>query len=222
MGKFLQFILALAICILILFLSCLLFADTDCTSMLPNFDTITPLPPDDSTQGDSSSGGGSGGDHVTGKATLHRTQIRGYRLQDGILAPFTDDTPVDFTNATSENLFGIQEGEVVVPGCLFEATMSLSNDGNLTLDYWMEIRMTSGFDTQLAEQLQVKLTVNGKDYSTIVGQPLGGERAPIGTLAKGETVSFTVSVEFIEHANNNAAQGQSISFDLYVTTAQAA
>ncbi len=220
MGKFLQFILALAICVLILFLSWLLFADIDYTSIFPNFGTSTPLPPDDSTSDDSSSGGG--GDHVTGKATLYRTQIRGYRLQDGVLTPFTDDTPVDFTNATSENLFGIQEGEVVVPGCLFEATMSLSNDGNVTLNYWMEIRMTSEFDTQLAEQLQVKLAVNGKDYSTIVGQPLGGERAPLGTLAKGEHISFTVSVEFIEHANNNAAQGQSISFDLYVTTAQAA
>ena len=220
MGKFLQFILALAICVLLLLLSCLLFTDGDCTSMLPNFNSSTPLPPDDSTPDDSSSGGG--GDHVTGKASLNRTLIRGYRLQEGVLTPFTDDTPVDFTNATSENLFGIQEGEVVVPGCLFEATMSLSNDGNVTLNYWMEIRMTSGFDTALAEQLQVKLTVNGKEYSTIVGQPLGGERAPLGTLAKGENISFTVSVEFIEHENNNAAQGQSISFDLYVTTAQAA
>ena len=136
------------------------------------------------------------------------------------MVAFTDNSTIDFSNATSENLFGIREGEAVVPGCKYEATMTLSNDGDFTLDYWMEVRMTSGFNTALAEQLKVTLTVNGMNYSTTVGNPMGGERAPIGQIKKGETITFTISVEFIEHENNNAAQGQTVTFDLYVTTTQ--
>lgn len=178
-----------------------------------------------SSEGDSSSSGGSGetpgGDHLNGKATLNRVGLTGYRMEGGTMVAFTDNSTVDFSNMTSENLFGIREGETVVPGCKFTATMELVNDGNFALDYWMEVRMTSGFDSALAQQLKVTLTVNGVEYSTIVGQPIGGERAPLGQIAKGEKVTFTLSVEFVESKDNNAAQGQTVSFDLYVTTTQA-
>ena len=178
-------------------------------------------PGGDAPGGDTPGGDTPGGDHLTGKATLKRVKLTGTRLQGGSMVEFTDETDVDFSNPTNDNLFGISQYETVVPGCKYEATMTLSNEGDFALDYWMEVRMTSGFNTALAEQLKVTLTVNGVEYSTSVGNPLGDSRAPIGEIAKGETVTFTIGVEFIEHENNNAAQGQTVTFDLYVTTTQA-
>ena len=174
-----------------------------------------------SEPGDGGGGSIGGGDHLKGKATLNRVKLTGYRLEGGTMVEFTDHSTMDFSGDTSENLFGIQEGEMVVPGCRYEATMTLSNEGDFTLDYWMEVRMTSGFNTALAEQLKVTLTVNGIEHSTTVGQPMGDPRAPLGQIKKGEKVTFTISVEFMEHENNNAAQGQTVAFDLYVTTAKA-
>ena len=181
---------------------------------------------DSSSSEDSSSSGSSdgpgGGDHLKGSATLNRIGLTGYRLEGGTMVAFTDNSTVDFSNATSENLFGIREGETIVPGCKFTATMSLVNDGAFALDYWMELRMPEEyFDLELAKQLKVTLTVGGKEYTTIVGNPIGDQRAPLGRIEKGESVTFTVSVEFIESADNNLSQGQTVAFDLYVTTTQA-
>ena len=181
---------------------------------------------DSSSSEDSSSSGSSdgpgGGDHLKGSATLNRIGLTGYRLEGGTMVAFTDNSTVDFSNATSENLFGIREGETIVPGCKFTATMSLVNDGAFALDYWMELRMPEEyFDLELAKQLKVTLTVGGKEYTTVVGNPIGDHRAPLGRIEKGESVTFTVSVEFIESADNNLSQGQTVAFDLYVTTTQA-
>ena len=184
---------------------------------IPGGDT----PGGDTPGGDTPGGDTPGGDHLIGKASLKRVKLTGTRLQGGSMVEFTNETQIDFSNPTDENLFGISKNETVVPGCKYEATMTLSNEGDFALDYWMEVRMTSGFDTALAEQLKVTLTVNGVDYTTSVGNPLGDMRAPIGQIAKGERITFTISVEFIEHENNNAAQGQTVVFDLYVTTTQA-
>lgn len=182
-----------------------------------------------SGSGSDSSGGGEvkpddppgGGDHMNGKATLKRVGLTGKRLLNGTMVEFTDDSSVDFTNPTSENLFGIRAGETVVPGCRFTATMELCNEGDFALNYWLEVRMVSGFDTALAKQLKVTLTANGKEYSTTVGEPVGTERAPLGTLGKGEKVTFTISVEFIDSTENNAAQGQTVAFDMYATAIKA-
>lgn len=205
----------------------------------PNVDqsSSSTLPSDSSTEGGSSSednfsssdssssgsgDGPGGGDHLKGSATLNRIGLTGYRLEEGTMVAFTDNSTVDFSHATSENLFGIREGETIVPGCKFTATMSLVNDGAFALDYWMELRMPEEyFDLELAKQLKVTLTVGKKEYTTVVGNPIGDHRTPLGRIEKGESVTFTVSVEFIESADNNLTQGQTVAFDLYVTTTQA-
>lgn len=226
----LQFALTILVCAIILLLGIYallngIVIDGNPSTGNSSSSSIQPDSSDSSSSNDDSSSSGGDtpinpDDHLKGKATLNRVGLKGYRLEGGTMVAFTDNSTIDFSNVTSENLFGIREGETVVPGCKYEATMTLSNDGNFTLDYWMEVRMTSGFNTALAEQLKVTLTVNGIEHSTTVGQPMGDPRAPLGKIAKGETVTFTISVEFIEHENNNAAQDQTVTFDLYVTTAQ--
>ena len=227
----LQTLFVFVVSVLLLFVIVILFVayTKGCFDSFPSFgDSSSSSTIEDSSGGGSSSdsssdGNSSGSDHLHGDATLGRVSLTGYRLENGVLVPFTSNEPVDFSNLTSENLFGIREGESIVPGCKFIATMELTNTSKNTLDYWMEIRMPEEyFNLALAQQLKVKLTVNGREYSTVVGDTMGDQRAPIGQLAKGESVTFTISVEFVDSKDNNEAQGQTISFDLYVNTARVA
>ena len=138
------------------------------------------------------------------------------------MVDFTNEEVVDFTGPTDENLFGIYDGEVIVPGNKYEATMRLTNTGDLTLDYWMEVRMVGGIYLALADQLKVTVKVGDKEVSApvSVGIPLGDERNPIGKVLVDQSVTFTVTVEFIDHVDNNLAQGQTVEFDLFVFTVE--
>ena len=169
--------------------------------------------------------------------TLKRTELVKKTLNDkGYLVETTvqkaTDTPVDFSAVNSENVFGIETAEKIVPGTKYTAKMKLENGSDVAFGYWIQVVCTDKTDgADLAKQL--KVTVNtGSDSSAILGDGLtvkganGG--AYIGEIAVGASASFTVSVEFLDSAvtendidENNLAKNEKLSFDLIVYAVQA-
>ena len=217
-GTFSLFALILAIIILFL-----LLRTEDCVIDVPQSGNSSSVSTSiDSSDGDSSDSSSSSTDSTEKEIVISRVGLSGYRLENGVLVPFEDDSNTDFSDNPNDNYFGVRDGETIVPGCVFVASMEITNNSNYALNYWMEIRMPEEyFSLALAQQLKVTLTVGNNTYTTVVGQPMGDNRAPLGQIPKGEHVTFTISVEFIQSDDNNATQGQTVMFDLYIMITQA-
>ena len=164
--------------------------------------------------------------------TLKRTELTKTTLnaQGKLVTSDPDTTTKNFSNPTDENVFGIVEGEKIVPGTKYVAKMQVENHSDVAFGYWIEIvctDKTNGAD--LAKQL--KVTVNtGADASASVndGLTVGSSSNYVGELIIGATAEFTVTVEFLDSFvaennidHNDLAQGESLSFDLVVHAVQA-
>jgi len=172
------------------------------------------------------------------KAILRRTSLEKTTLDgDGYLVeldPIT--TVVNFSEETTENVFGIGAEEKIVPGSKFSATMTLKNEGDVAFGYWVEIACPDAYKVDgqdLAKQLKVTVTTD-RGVNDFVGNGLiikganGGDY--VGDVTIGETETFTVTVEFLDsfiasnglaHDDNDLAQGEKLSFDLIVHAVQA-
>ena len=164
--------------------------------------------------------------------TLKRTELTKTTLnaQGKLVTSDPDTTTKNFSNPTDENVFGIVEGEKIVPGTKYVAKMQVENHSDVAFGYWIEIvctDKTNGAD--LAKQL--KVTVNtGSDASASVndGLTVGSSSNYVGELIIGAKAEFTVTVEFLDSFvaennidHNDLAQGESLSFDLVVHAVQA-
>ena len=164
--------------------------------------------------------------------TLKRTELTKTTLnaQGELVTSDPDTTTKNFSNPTDENVFGIVEGEKIVPGTKYVAKMQVENHSDVAFGYWIEIvctDKTNGAD--LAKQL--KVTVNtGSDASASVndGLTVGSSSNYVGELIIGATAEFTVTVEFLDSFvaennidHNDLAQGENLSFDLVVHAVQA-
>lgn len=164
--------------------------------------------------------------------TLKRTELTKTTLnaQGKLVESAPDTTTKNFSNPTDENVFGIVEGEKIVPGTKYVAKMQIENHSDVAFGYWIEIvctDKTNGAD--LAKQL--KVTVNtGSDASASVndGLTVGSSSSYVGELIIGATAEFTVTVEFLDSFvaennidHNDLAQGENLSFDLVVHAVQA-
>ena len=164
--------------------------------------------------------------------TLKRTELTKMTLnaQGKLVTSDPDTTTKNFSNPTDENVFGIVEGEKIVPGTKYVAKMQVENHSDVAFGYWIEIvctDKTNGAD--LAKQL--KVTVNtGADASASVndGLTVGSSSNYVGELIIGATAEFTVTVEFLDSFvaennidHNDLAQGENLSFDLVVHAVQA-
>ena len=164
--------------------------------------------------------------------TLKRTELTKTTLnaQGKLVTSDPDTTTKNFSNPTDENVFGIVEGEKIVPGTKYQASMQIENHSDVAFGYWIEIvctDKTNGAD--LAKQL--KVTVNtGADASASVndGLTVGSSSNYVGELIIDATAEFTVTVEFLDSFvaennidHNDLAQGENLSFDLVVHAVQA-
>ena len=164
--------------------------------------------------------------------TLKRTELTKTTLnaQGKLVTSDPDTTTKNFSNPTDENVFGIVEGEKIVPGTKYVAKMQVENHSDVAFGYWIEIvctDKTNGAD--IAKQL--KVTVNtGTDASASVndGLTVGSSSNYVGELIIGATAEFTVTVEFLDSFvaennidHNDLAQGENLSFDLVVHAVQA-
>lgn len=157
------------------------------------------------------------------EATLERVSLEYTQLTDeGVLKAVTNTTKKDFTNASGENVFDFDEAaNLIVPGSYFDATMKLSNLGDVAFKYSIGIDLVEG-DPELAEQLQLTLTYSGGSKTVKLGELANGLTIDVDTINAGESAhSFNVKVEFIDSAANNDAENQNVKFDLFVKAVQA-
>lgn len=160
------------------------------------------------------------------KVKLERTSLtRTYLDEDGYLATSAPDaTPVDFTTATSANVFGLTSDEKIVPCQWFEAKMKITNSGDVAFTYDVIIKLTSESNA-LAEQLEVTVK-DGDDEQTFKLSECAsndGKYVISSSMVAKNTVfkEFTVKLEFVNNnAVNNSAQAKSASFDLLVNAVQ--
>jgi len=152
------------------------------------------------------------------KVKLERTDLIWVELNvDGYLEENQDSTVKDFTSPTSENIFGIEDGVLVVPGCYYEASMRLTNDGSVAFDYIVKIMLKSA-SNKLAEQ--IKVIVDGDDANK-KALSIGENTVSSGTIDKTDaSKAFTVKIVFEEDQYNNAAQNLTVDFDLVVEAIQ--
>ena len=148
------------------------------------------------------------------KKTLNAS---GYLVEEQV-QKITDD-PVNFTNPTDRNVFGLtmENGvitEKIVPGSKFVATMQIENDSDVAFKYWARINCKDEDVKQtLAEQLIVIVYTdkNGdgvidtegedaekSDSSIANGLEIGSDKDYIGILEKNEKENFIFSVEFAD------------------------
>lgn len=156
--------------------------------------------------------------------TLTRTDLT-YSVLDTNGKLKTESVPadLDFTNSTSENVFGIDTAtNMIVPGSFFEATMVLANNGNVAFTYDVKLQLLSA-SNKLAEQLKVTVThPDGTKTTKMLSEISNGLLISAGEMeATAAAKTFTVRVEFINNtAINNAAQDLTAVFDLSVSATQ--
>ncbi len=168
------------------------------------------------------------------RTKLTKTELteRGYletsELPDG-------ENGKDFSNATNENVFGITDGTLVVPGSSYQADLKLTNGGSVAFTYTVAI-VFDGVDSDaqrdqaLAEQLKITA---GKSEATAVTKMLSKikleEQDGTFTIFTDElaatdpSVNFFVKVEFVnntDNTTNNAAKNGKVKFDIVVSAVQ--
>lgn len=180
-----------------------------------------------------------GTDHLQAgslNVSLRRTALR-YSVLDasGYLKERTDNTDVDFTGRTHQNIFGLGKEKLIVPRSFFEADMELINEGNVAFDYVVKIFWKEdATNSALAEQLRVCVDTDGKKDTWELDCKLSECKEDDGFLilsgVMDNTVSlqkraFTVRIEFLDDLRfggieNDDAQNRSVSFDLIVSAVQ--
>ena len=146
-----------------------------------------------------------------------------------------DTTRVEFDDNNDENVFGIEEGEVIVPGSSFVAKMEIKNESDAAFGYWIEIKCDDAdAQTTLAQQLSITVTTDQGYSSTIAsGLKVGAPDNYIGVVgidAASNTQYFTVTVTFEDEgftfedgvlsSENDPAQTKDVNFDLVVYAVQ--
>ena len=163
--------------------------------------------------------------------SLVRTKLTKTELTaDGYLKTNTDTETTDFssTNTTNENVFGITDGTLVVPGSSYQADLKLTNGGSVAFTYLVELKIIEGGSTALADQLIItagksEAAATPKKLSDVAnGLIFDGELAA-PTPETNTAVNFFVKVEFVNDTEtdaNNAAKNGEVKFDIVVSAFQ--
>lgn len=158
------------------------------------------------------------------KAELYRTSYNKSSLtNEGVLENVSNSTKVLLNNESLvSNIFGIEDGEKVVPGSTFETELEINNNGDVRFTYNVYILLTS-VSNDLAEQMHVYVkTDDVYEDKGYLNSLIDGDRAIISTqyLNVGSSEKFSIKVVFDDVVLNNNAQNQEVDFDLYVKAYQ--
>lgn len=154
---------------------------------------------------------------------LQRTSLTKTYLDEttGYLKTDTNNNVVNFTNATRENVFGIESNEMVVPGSAYEAKMKITNKGSVAFTYNIKLKLKTEINA-LAEQM--KIYVDGVDKGYLSNYLRTNSEVSIATgvmtLADGNVKTFTIKIVFEDLSDNNTAQNKEVLFDLIVSATQ--
>jgi len=157
--------------------------------------------------------------HVeAGELNLKLERIRSSNYlpdKDGFLVLTENTEKTDFTEATEENIFSLDEKQKITPGCYLESELCVINEDSVEFGYWIEIVVTAGADTLLAEELQLSVITEEKTTTVSLAEGLiiGGENEWMGVVADGESETFTVRIEY---PDQNDSTVQTVTFDLIV------
>ena len=172
------------------------------------------------------------------EATLTRKTLVGNQIDaSGYLSDYEGEKDVPFSGETEKNMFDLED-TLIVPYMYREATMELTNGGNVAFSYWIEIVLTNpetANDIALSEQLQITVkTENTEAGMSLTDQPIqnngekitiGSQENPVGIVELSMSQTFSVKVEFkdygdkLDNVNNNAKNGKLI-FDMIVYAVQ--
>lgn len=161
------------------------------------------------------------------KISLVREKLTSHNIApDGTMDTVTDEEVVDFTKATTANVFGLTEGTYIVPTSYFTADMVISNRSDVAFVYWIELVLDiEKSDAELAEQLTVTVKHGEVERSQPLSKGLlvGSSADTLGTVLVGEEAKFSVSMKFenLENPVNDMAQAQKVFFDLAIYAVQA-
>lgn len=170
------------------------------------------------------------------EVSMTRTKLVKNALDEkGYLSETTDEEPLTIlptTDDASVNLFGMDENDVIVPGCFYEATVEITNGGSVAFNYYIEIVGSEDFDEAWANQLAISLClldeegneIEGKEAVGYVGAEditIGGSDNPVGVMEANATAqSFKIRLEFVDSNMNNDVQGKALTFDFVVHAVQ--
>lgn len=158
-------------------------------------------------------------------ATLVRKRLVSLNADaDGYLKSVVDDNLKDFSHDTGDNIFGVDETMLVVPGSSFTAEMRITNNGNVAFYYYVEVFFNSTIsDASFASMLKLSVvSEKGIKREILIkdGLTLGKDDSGIGLVPVGASENFTVKLEFLDDENNNNAQNKFVVFDLRVHLVQ--
>ena len=183
------------------------------------------------------------------KVTLKRTQLvrnkldgQGY-LESNLQNPNTDVIDYTDTNTNDANIFGLDDGEVVVPQSSYKAQMEVTNGGDVAFGCWFKTVIEAGSDQTLANQLVMK--IYKEDGVTVIGTATVNEGFVVGNQSDAVVVEagsnskmvFWVEIYFADsdssadvdvleglnpgaEFDNNDAMNKTVKFDLVVSAVQ--
>ncbi len=140
--------------------------------------------------------------------------------------------PVPFSGGSKENVFGILNGEKIVPGSKFQATMRVQNNSDVAFKYWIEVVCGENVSQEAKDALakQLKVTVNNGSDVIANGLSVGeNDNWVITKDIPNNEAFFTVTVEFLDsfiagngltYYENDNAKNQNLTFDLVVHAVQ--
>ncbi len=164
------------------------------------------------------------------KISLVRTKLTKASIDsDGYIAETVDSIEKDFTGETGENVFGLEDGEFIVPCSSYTANMRIYNglkeNGSyvksaVAFSYSVKIVLGEGSDQALSEQLEITVGQGTKEDTKKLSE-IGSDAILTGDMKKtDESADFWVKAEFLDLEENNDAQGQKADFDLVVEAVQ--
>lgn len=159
---------------------------------------------------------------VAGKLDLklERTKLTKTVLDtDGYLAETTDNTVIDLTSASDANVFGITDGELIVPASSYEAELKITNTGDVAFKYDIVIKLGTEIDEHLKEQLKVSVD-NGEGKALSEFDEANGEVVVSKSVVKSGNSTFAIKIEFEDLDTNNDAMEERADFDLVVKAVQ--
>lgn len=155
---------------------------------------------------------------------------------DGRLVRRTVTEDKNFTDPTPVGIFGEAIDDLkVLPGSYFEAELEVVNNGDVAFDYGVTLELV-GASNELAEQIRVTVTYADSstvqfllsdcedDDPSVAGNANAFKIFDIEhsnmTAAAGQSETFTIKLEFLNHVDNNLAKNQEVSFDIIVEAVQ--
>lgn len=142
----------------------------------------------------------------------------------GMFANSENTERVDFTKPTEKNVFGAKNAMLIAPGSFYSADMEVANNCDVTFGYWLEILFDEeAAGSALAEQIKITVTTADGTVSDTLDKCaglIGRADDTLEVLAEGDTAYFTVSIEFLDLDDNNAAKAQNLEFDVVVHAVQ--